>query len=83
MYAIKNKKTQLFAKHTGEIGEDGYYVSYPWELVSDINKAQQYTTFIHANEIAFWHLDHYEEWLIVNVETGEETPKQTGKYIPV
>lgn len=83
MYAIKNKKSQLFAKHTGETNGYGQYVEYPWELVSDINQAQQYTTFIHANEIAFWHLDHYEEWLIVNVETGEETSKQKGKYIPV
>lgn len=51
MFAIKNVKTDKFAKHTGEIDE-----TYPWELVDSIKAAQKYTTLEHANEIAFWHL---------------------------
>lgn len=85
MYVIKDVETGNFAKHTGEtINNERYqYVEYPWELVDSIDAAQQYTTLEHANEIAFWHLDHYKNWLIVDTETGEEYEKKTGKYLPV
>lgn len=78
MYAIKNVNTGKFAKHTGEIDE-----SYPWELVDSINAAQKYTTYEHANEIAFWHLDYKDKWVIVDEETGKVFEKKMGKYLPV
>lgn len=84
MYAIKNVKSGKFAKHTGETDPTGfYYVEYPWKLVDGIENAQQYTTLIHANEIACWHLDHYDDWVIVDTETNIEYEKKVGKYLPV
>lgn len=83
MYAIKNNTTGEFAKHTGETDSEGYYIEYPWMMVKSIKEAQKYTTLEHANEIAFWHLDHTEKWVLVNDETGEEFEKKMGKYLPV
>lgn len=85
MYAIKNFETGKFVKHTDEtVNNEGYeYVSYPWKLVEGIEGGQQYETLEHANEVAFWSLDSYETWVLVNVETGEEYQKKTGKYLPV
>ena len=85
MFAIKNVECSKFARHTGEtINNEGYqYVEYPWELVDDINEASTYETLVHANEIAFWHLDYSQEWVVVNVTTGAEYKKKLGKYLPV
>lgn len=82
MYAIKNVSIGKFAKHTGEtVNNEGYqYVEYPWKLVKNIEDAQQYTTLEHANEIAFWHLDNSEKWVVVNVWNKEEHKVKTGKY---
>jgi len=85
MFVIKNKKTQKFAKHTGEtVGNKGLqYTEYPWEMVDKQEDAQQYTTLEHANEVAFWELSAHEEWVMVNTETDEEFLKKVGKYFPV
>ena len=77
MFVIKNANTGLFAKHTETAS------SYPWEMVSDIEEATEYKTSIHANEIAFWHLDHTEKWLIESKITGNVYKLKTGKYMPV
>jgi hypothetical protein len=82
MFAIKNVETGKYAKHTGFAHED-VYDPYPWKLVSGINKAQEYETLEHANEITFWHLSHYEKWVVVDKDTGQEYEKTMGKYLPV
>lgn len=85
MFTIKEVESGQFAKHTGETiyNSGDYYVEYPWELVDNIESAQQYTTLEHANEVAFWNLDHYKQWKIVNVDTGEEFDIKKGKYFPI
>jgi hypothetical protein len=82
MFAIKNVESGKYAKHTGYPRE--YEIDpYPWDLVEDINNAQEYETLEHANEIAFWHLSHYEKWVVVDKDTGQEYEKTMGKYLPV
>ena len=85
MFAIKEVESGQFAKHTGETvdNEGNYYIKYPWKLVNNVNLAQQYTTQEHANEIAFWNLDHYKQWKVVNVDTDEEFEIKKGKYFPI
>lgn len=82
MFVIKNVKTGKFAKHTGETDSGGYYVEYPWELVDSSEEAQQYTSHEHANEVAFWHLDNKDKWLVVDTTSKAEYEITTGRYFP-
>ncbi|MES1046332.1 hypothetical protein HYI36_00835 [Bacillus sp. Gen3] len=77
MFVIKNANTGLFAKHTETAS------SYPWKMVSNIKDATAYNSFNHANEVAFWNLDHTEKWLIVSTVTGKQYEKEMAKYYPV
>ena len=76
VFAIKDEKTSKFAKHTGR-------GSYPWKMVSNIKDATLYNSFNHANEVAFWNLDHSEKWLIVSTVTGKQYENEMAKYYPV
>jgi hypothetical protein len=77
MFVIKNAVTGKYAKQTGANS------SYPWKMVSGVEEATEYKTSTHANEIAFWHLDHTEKWLIESKVTGNIYKLKQGKYLPV
>lgn len=79
MFVIKDTETNKFAKHTGQIRNEE---TYPWTLVNSVEDASQYETLEHANEIAFWELDTFKKWSLVNIETGEEMERRLGKYFP-
>lgn len=82
MFVILNVTENKFAKHTGETKDGILYVEYPWQLVNNIEEAQQYITKLQANEIAFWNLDKSDTWNVVNVATGERYPIELCKYFP-
>lgn len=82
MFVIKEVESGKFAKlPERRFNEEGLELA--WDLVENAENAQQYTTLEHANEIAFWHLDLHKKWKIVDLESGKEYEKRTGKYIPV
>jgi hypothetical protein len=75
MFIIENSNTKGFVKYTGK-------GSYPFDMVLRPNEATEYSSFTHANEVAFWHLDNTESWVVVNLDTGKHYRKELGKYHP-